>query len=207
MGNKENLKNKPFGRPKPGTSKSAAEQRRIGFVENYIMNGGNATQAAIDCGYSPKTAGVQGARLLKDVRIKKEIEERQKRLAKKLELRTEDVLKELARIVYADPRKAFDSRGVLLPVNEWPDDVAAMIASIEVEELFEGSGKDRVWTGYTKKVKLWDKNSAIDKAMKHLGQYEKDNKQKHVTQEMTLQQLDAFIARKQKEIESAQQLL
>jgi hypothetical protein len=38
-------------------------------------------------------------------------------------------------------------------------------------------GKDRRLIGYTKKLKLWDKNAALDKAAKHLGLYERDNAQ------------------------------
>ena len=33
-------------------------------------------------------------------------------------------------------------------------------------------------TGRTTKLKVWDKNAALEKAMKHLGLYEKDNSQR-----------------------------
>jgi phage terminase small subunit len=36
---------------------------------------------------------------------------------------------------------------------------------------------DGAVVGQVKKVKLWDKNSALEKAMKHLGLFEKDNSQ------------------------------
>jgi phage terminase small subunit len=52
---------------KSGTSKAAAATRRRLFIETYLANGHNATQAAISAGYSAKTAGSQGQRLLKDV--------------------------------------------------------------------------------------------------------------------------------------------
>lgn len=187
---------KPETRVKPGTTKEAAEARKVRFIEAYIANGENALAAATEVGYSPKTAQSQGARLLRDVFVSAGIDARRKILAKKFMLRTEDVLRELARIVYADPRKAFDEKGNLLPVNEWPDEVAAMIASVESDEIFEGSGAERICIGHTKKVKLWDKNSAIDKAMKHLGQYEQDNLQKGPFADMTPDALDRFIARK-----------
>ena len=32
--------------------------------------------------------------------------------------------------------------------------------------------------GHTKKVKLWDKNAALDKLLRHLGAFDKDNRQK-----------------------------
>lgn len=45
-------------------------------------------------------------------------------------------------------------------------------------EEFEGSGEDRKFVGYTKKYKIADKNTALEKLAKHLGLYEKDNTQK-----------------------------
>lgn len=192
---------KPKGKsPKAGTSKQSAATRKTAFIEAYIANGENGTEAAVAAGFSKKTAGQQASRLLKDVNIQQELASRRKVLANKFELRTEDVLRELARIVYADPRKVFDACGKMLPVHKWPDEVAAMISSVEVEELFDGNGEDRRQIGHTKKIKIWDKNAAIEKAMKHLGQYEADNRQRNPLQEMKDDALDRFIARKAAEI-------
>lgn len=49
------------------------------FVKEYILNGGNATQAAIKAGYSEKTANEQGAQNLVKLNIKKAITEHQKK--------------------------------------------------------------------------------------------------------------------------------
>ncbi len=163
---------------KPGTSKQAADDRKKAFAEAYIANERNGKQAAITAGFSPRTAESQASRLLKDVKVQQIIRERQNELAKKHELTTESIIAELAKIVHSDPRKLFDEHGALLPVHLWPDDMAAAVASVEVFEEFVGQGADRVSIGYTKKLKLWDKNPAIDKAMKHLGLFEQDNKQK-----------------------------
>jgi phage terminase small subunit len=61
--------------------------------------------------------------------------------------------------------------------SEWDDDTAAAVSSIEIIEEFSGSGEDRKLSGLTKRVRLWDKNAALEKAMKHLGLHEKDNSQ------------------------------
>lgn len=190
-------------RAKAGTSAQAAAERKSNFIEAYIANGGNGTQAAITAGYSEKTARSQAARLLADDNISSELRKRQTILGVKYKLDTESVLQQLANLVYADPRKVFGTNGCLLPVSEWPDEVAAMVSSIEVDALYDGSGKDRKQIGVTQKVKFWDKNSAIEKAMKHLGQFEKDNKQKNPFQEMSKEQLTRFIARKQEEVAKA----
>jgi phage terminase small subunit len=48
------------------TAKLTAKQAR--FVEEYLCDL-NATQAAIRAGYSPKTATVQGSRLLTNAKV------------------------------------------------------------------------------------------------------------------------------------------
>lgn len=78
----------------------------------------------------------------------------------------ERMLVELARLAFSDPRKLVDKNGKLLPLHELPDDIAAAVASVEVDEY----GKV--------KYKLWDKGAAQDKLAKHLGLYDKDNRQK-----------------------------
>lgn len=49
------------------------------FVKAYLLNGGNGTQAAIDAGYSKKTAQEIGSENLSKPMIKKAIEEHQKK--------------------------------------------------------------------------------------------------------------------------------
>jgi Terminase small subunit len=51
-------------RVKAGNGQAAAAARRGVFVQAYMANGHNATQAAITAGFSAKTAYSQGQRLL-----------------------------------------------------------------------------------------------------------------------------------------------
>ena len=53
--------------------------RQRAFIEHYLANW-NATAAALQAGYSPKTAYSQGGRLLKNVEIQSAISERLKEL-------------------------------------------------------------------------------------------------------------------------------
>jgi len=164
-------------RTKAGTSRGAAATRRALFVEAYIGNGRNATEAAKAAGYSPKTAYAAGARLLRDVQVRQLIEGRTTEVLAKAKLTVEGTLREVARIAYFDPRRLFDESGKLKPIHELDDDTAAALAGIEVLEEYQGTGSERVLVGYTTKVKHADKNAALDKAMKHLGLYEQDNEQ------------------------------
>ena len=174
---KKKVKGKIKPRPEAGHSKAAVEQRRAIFIDAYIANGENATDAAIRAGYSAKTAYSAGGRMLKSVEVKAAIDRRRAELSKKVGLSVERTLREVARLAYSDIRKLYNEDGTLKLPHEWDDDAAAAVAGIEVDELFEGTGPAREWIGYTKKAKVFDKNAALDKAMKHHGLYEEDNDQ------------------------------
>jgi len=64
------------------SAKLTARQAR--FAELYVLYG-NATQAAIEAGYSKKTAYSQGQRLLKNVEIQKAIANKQAFIADEAE--------------------------------------------------------------------------------------------------------------------------
>ena len=135
------------------------------FVEEYLIDL-NATQAAIRAGYSAKTANEQGAQLLVKLSIQEAIQIQRTKVSERAEVETVHVVKELARVALSDVRKVFNEDGSVMHPHEFDDAPAAAVASIE----FDPEG------GF--KIKLWDKNSAADKLMKHLGGYERDNKQK-----------------------------
>ncbi len=63
--------------------------RQLRFVEEYL-SGGNATQAAIRAGYSPKTAMTKGSYLLSLDHIKHELAVRQTTLARTCRMTAED---------------------------------------------------------------------------------------------------------------------
>jgi phage terminase small subunit len=170
-----------------GTSKVSAAQRRALFVEAYISNGGNATQAAISAGYSARSAGTQGYNLLKHPDIVSRIAERSAKtiqIAQQNTLLTiERVQQEIARLAFSNAKGLFRPDGSMIPVHELDDDMSAAIASVEVRTEASGTSEDdedgesetRVLS--TRKVKLWEKVSALNLAARHLGMFEKDNAQ------------------------------
>lgn len=161
---------KPAQKPvKAGSGQAAAAAKRRVFADAYIANGGNATQAAIACGLSEKTAYSTGQRMLKHAEVAAQIAEKQQKLAQKYELTAESVIKSLAQAVHFDPRKLYYEDGSLKPITELDDDTAAALAGFEVMEETAGRGAQRAVIGFTKKVKWLDKNTAREQAMKHLG--------------------------------------
>lgn len=145
-----------------------AKQRRTRFVREYLKEF-NATKAAIAAGYSEKGASVTGSRLLADPRISAEVEAANDKINNRLQLTVERVREEIARIAYCDPRKFFNDNGSLKAISELDEDSARAMAGIDCTELFEGTGEDRAQVGYMKKLKLWDKNKALELASRHLG--------------------------------------
>jgi phage terminase small subunit len=180
---------------KAGTSKEAAELRKKLFVEAFIANGGNATEAAIQAGYSAKSAGQQASRLLKDANVSQLVAQRQEKLVEKFELTTEAVLRNLAQAIYFDPRRLYRDDGSLKDVTELDDDTAMALAGLEVMEE-KGTGDERGKViGYTKKFKWLDKNTAREQAMKHLGQYREDNTQRNPLADVPREAVKALVER------------
>ena len=157
------------------------------FVAEYLISG-NATQAALAAGYSPKTAHVIGQENLKKPVIASllaaksaEIAARQDERLAAMELTKERVQREIARIAFFDARKMFGPDGNPLPITELDDDTAACIVGLDVLEEWAGTGEDRVLVGHVKKYKIASKTAALDQASKILGMYEKDNEQSKPT--------------------------
>jgi phage terminase small subunit len=126
----------------------------------------------------PETVNRNAKAMIDDSKIATRLQALKKPVIEKMELNLEKVLTENMHLAFFDIRTMFNENGTLKPVSEWSDSIGASVKSIEIDELYEGSGKDRIRIGETKKVQFWDKGAAIDKLMKHLGAYEKDNKQK-----------------------------
>ena len=132
------------------------------FVEEYLIDF-NATQAAIRAGYSKKTAGAIGSENLQKPEIIKALAQGSNEVIEQCGLSKERVIQELSRLALGDVRKLYSPNGSLKPIHELDDDTAAMIGGIEVVEI----GNEDGVVGRTKKVKLWDKNTALTNAMKH----------------------------------------
>lgn len=143
------------------------EQR---FVDEYLIDF-NGTQALIRAGYKSKTenaAAVRAIELLRKPKIAQVVQERRAEHTEKSEIDTIAILREAARIALSDVGKLYDEKGNLKPIGDLDDDIRRCIAAIETEEIWEGRGNERTLIGYRKKVKLWDKNSALERLFKHL---------------------------------------
>ena len=137
-----------------------------------------ARSSGFKCGLA-KTGSTAAAttmiRMLKRPEVKARLNELAERSASRIVLTKTRVLKETCRIAFTDPRRCFNTDGSLVNIEDLPEDVARAISSIEVDELFVGSGKDRVKVGHTKKIKFWDKGAALTNLMKFYKLFSDDD--------------------------------
>jgi phage terminase small subunit len=132
------------------------------FVAEYLKDL-NGTAAAKRAGYSDRTSEKMAYQNLHLVpAVKEAVEEALKRRSARVEVKADDVLRELIRVMTVDVARAFDVNGRLLPLQQMPEDVRRAIASFEVEESL-------VSDTVVRKVKFLDKMRAVELGMKHLG--------------------------------------
>lgn len=113
------------------TSKLTGKQDA--FVKEYILNGGNATQAAIKAGYSKKTANEQGAQNLTKLSIKEAIEKHRNTLEKAYIWNKEKKLELLQKIASGGIRDIVDKDGNIKMENP-----SASVAAIKEHNLMQG---------------------------------------------------------------------
>jgi phage terminase small subunit len=148
--------------------------RQAKFVDGYLA-GKPAKQAYLDAGYEATSASADAAaaRLLANVRVQQLIAEHRERATAATGVTLERVVREYARVAFADVRRLFAPDGTLKPVHEWDDDTAAAVAAVETEEEVgpAGGGRGRKpgpALTRTRKVKLWDKVRGLAGLLGHL---------------------------------------
>ena len=139
--------------------------RQRAFIDEYLLDL-NATKAAVRAGYAPSHASNAGFDLRKHPLVSAEIARRQAERAQHSHITEQQVLLEIARLAFNDPRQAFDANGALLPVQDWPDNLAAAVASVKV---LESKSADGSVVGEVKEIKFWDKGKQLELAARHLG--------------------------------------
>jgi phage terminase small subunit len=141
------------------------------FVREYLIDL-NATQAAIRAGYSAKTAGSQGERLLKNVEIAEAIKEAQAKRAERTEITADRVLQEYARIAFYNPGRIFrvDENGLpQIDMSNADEDDWRVVAEVANETTQVMLGEDQGIRKVTKaKVKHQCKLQALNALAKHL---------------------------------------
>ncbi len=114
-----------------------------------------------------KTASVheRASGLAADIKVQSRVSTLQKMAADKAGLKAEEVLRQLSMLISSDIADICHPDGRVKMPHELDARTRAAVKSFKIT-------KDGI--EYT----FWDKNSAVDKGMKHLGLFKEDNKQK-----------------------------
>lgn len=156
---------------KKPVKKSEFTPKQIRFCQEYVIDL-NGTQSAIRAGYSKKTAKEQATRLLTNVHVQSKISELQKNIGNRLEVTAERVIAELAKVGFSNIQDYLDQGNEVKDLTTIDRDKAACVESIKIQESETQFGTSR-----SVSFKLSDKISALEKLGRHLGIFEKDNKQ------------------------------
>ena len=112
---------------------------------------------------------VEAGRLINNPAVSLRVDHYRAIATKKLEVSVERIALETARVAFFDIRDLFGEDGRLIPLHELPEDAARALNGVDVEDLFKGSGKNRVLIGEVKKFKHVQKMDAL----KLLAQWKK----------------------------------
>lgn len=148
-------------------------KKQVLFANEYMIdfNATRAYKAAYPHVKNDNTAGVNAYNLLRNPKISVYIDHRKEERIKVTTITQERVLLELARLAFFDPRKLYDDDGNPKPIQDLDDDTAACIAGLDIAEIWEGRGEDRVFVGYTKKYKLTDKKGSLELLGRHMAMF------------------------------------
>lgn len=134
-------------------------------------------QAAISAGYTEKAAKAQSSGLAQHPDVKAVVDWLTSTTLVAAQLTVEGVMRELAALVFANPAQLFEQEtGALKPPSAWPEGAGKFISSVDVADLFEGSGDDRTKVGEVHKLKFADKLGAINTALKLLNAFPEKKK-------------------------------
>jgi len=142
------------------------------FADEYLVDL-NATQAAIRAGYSKKTAGQQGERLLRNVEIQEAVSKRQRKIQEKTEITQERVLAELSKLAFSNLADFFTVQPdgtAYVDLSELTREQAAALTEIQVDEYTEGRGEECREVKKVK-IKVADKTKNLELIGKFLGMF------------------------------------
>ena len=154
--------------PSTGTLSKAPKSRlnatQLRFIEEYVKDC-NGTEAYLRAGYTctRKSAGVLASGLLANAEIRAILDKRLEAIRSSRQREAEAFLRNTMAVATSDIRQAFDDDGRLLPVNQWPDELALAVSSLDVDEIRQArDGDEEAETRVIKKLRLWSKTGALD---------------------------------------------
>lgn len=158
--------------PKPHKRKSTQFRPLTVLVEaycqEYIKCPENQTQAAINAGYSPSSAGKFASKNMRDERVQKRIAELMEDRNRRSRISADYVLMRLKEIDELDLADIMNDDLSLKPLSSWPKAWRQFLSGVKVAELFEGKGDEKKMIGVLKSIKWPDKVKNLELIGKHV---------------------------------------
>jgi len=150
------------------------------YCQAYVVCGNQS--AAYRIAYDAEAMNVhsvaqEACRLHANPDIASRIKEIQKEAYERNKITIDEIVRNLAGMMRFDIADLYDDDGKLLPLRQMPLEARQMINQLDTDELFDFIDGEKVFKGYSKKIKTYSKLDAVEKLMKHLGGYEKNNEQ------------------------------
>ena len=146
------------------------------FCEN-VLSGMGKREAYLAAGFKTKFASVSASQALANPVVKEYMEMRQAEMRERTNVTAEKVIKELARLGFADIREVCEwtEDGVaFIPSNNLTDDEAASIASVKSRRRIRRDKEGGETETVELEVKMHPKLDALEKLNKILGMYQKE---------------------------------
>jgi phage terminase small subunit len=141
------------------------------FVDAYVANP-NGARAAIQAGYSAKTARAIASENLRKPEIVAAIRKATKRQQARADARIEKVRAALAEIAFADIRGIFDETGQIREPSQWPDELKPMVNYSKVERIRRNRDGEEISRVVTQvKVEIQGRLKALELLGGNLGMF------------------------------------
>ncbi|EIW8605135.1 terminase small subunit [Klebsiella aerogenes] len=105
------------------------------YCQEYVKCPENQTQAAINAGYSPNTAGKFASQNMRDARIQKRIAELMEDRNKRLRVSSDYVLLRLVEIDQMDVLDILNDDGGMKPIAEWPKVWRTSLSAMDIATI------------------------------------------------------------------------
>jgi len=159
---------------------ASLNRKQKAFCDEYLIDL-NAKQAAIRAGYSPKTSEWIGPNLLKKSHVSAHIAEMMQQRSTRTQITADNVLRELAKLGFSNMEDfmVVGSDGFpRIDLSSLDRDKSAAISELTVDTYNEAVGEGEFREVKKVKMKVADKKSALELLGRHLGIFERDNKQR-----------------------------
>ncbi|SXG03129.1 Terminase small subunit [Klebsiella variicola] len=139
------------------------------YAQEYVKCPENQTQAAINAGFSPKSAHVKASTMMRDERIQKRIAELMEERNKRLRVSADYVLLRLVEIDQMDVIDILDDEGGLKPISQWPKVWRTSISAVDINRIRMAMKDDEEDIESTlQKIKWPDKVKNLELIGKHV---------------------------------------